>query len=93
MDNSQLGAELGRALATLSADHQAVLLLREVEGMSYEEISQTLNIAKGTVMSRLFHARKNMQAQLRPYLGLEDDAALTRRAGAAQEDEKSEESG
>lgn len=74
--DKQLGAELSRALAALSDDHRSILLLREVEGMSYEEIAETLTIPRGTVMSRLFHARKNMQRLLRPYLGLAEDAGL-----------------
>lgn len=41
-----------------------VLLLREVEGLSYEEIAQTMGISKGTVMSRLHYARKKMVAYL-----------------------------
>jgi RNA polymerase sigma-70 factor (ECF subfamily) len=45
-----------------------VILLREVEGMSYEEIAEVLNVPKGTIMSRLFHARRKMQDQLQPYL-------------------------
>jgi RNA polymerase sigma-70 factor, ECF subfamily len=74
--DKELGAEIGRALATLSEDHRSVLLLREVDGMSYEEISEALAIPKGTVMSRLFHARKNLQRELRPFLGLADGEGL-----------------
>lgn len=73
----ELGGALDRALAELSDDHRAVLLLREVEGMSYEEIADTLGVPRGTVMSRLFHARKNTQRLLRPFLGLEDGAGLS----------------
>ena len=36
--------------------------------MSYEEMAETLEVPKGTIMSRLFHARKKMQAALAPYL-------------------------
>jgi RNA polymerase sigma-70 factor (ECF subfamily) len=76
LTDRQLGGELGRALAGLSEDHRAILLLREVEGMSYEEIADALEIPRGTVMSRLFHARKNMQRLLRPFLGLADGVGL-----------------
>ena len=76
MADSELGEEIQRAMAGLSEDHQAVVLLREIEGMSYEDIAQTLDIPRGTVMSRLFHARKNMQKLLRPFLGLEEGASL-----------------
>lgn len=74
--DKELGQELGKAMAELSEDHRSVLLLREVEGMSYEEIAETLGIPRGTVMSRLFHARKNMQRLLRPFLGLAEGAGL-----------------
>jgi len=87
LGDKELGSEIDRALAQLSPDHKAVVLLREVEGMSYEEISQALEIPKGTVMSRLFHARKNLQRQLRPYLGLADDRMLDGSQASAGEDE------
>lgn len=70
--NQELGRELERAMATLSDDHRTALLLREVEGLSYEEIAAVLEVPRGTVMSRLFHARRNMQRQLRPFLGLSE---------------------
>ncbi len=64
----ELIAHMDQALDTLSDDHREILMLREVEGLSYEELSETLGIAKGTVMSRLFHARKNFQRSLSRYL-------------------------
>jgi RNA polymerase sigma-70 factor, ECF subfamily len=76
LSDRQLGGELKRALASLSEDHRSILLLREVEGMSYEEIAEALEIPRGTVMSRLFHARRNMQRLLRPYLGIADGIGL-----------------
>ena len=38
--------------------------MRELEGLSYEEMAQAMGCSKGTIMSRLFHARKNMQKRL-----------------------------
>ncbi len=70
--DKELGAQIGKAMAELSDDHKSIVLLREVEGMSYEEIAATLGVPKGTVMSRLFHARKNLQRLLRPTLGIEE---------------------
>lgn len=64
----ELGTAIQAALQELPEHHRAVIVLREVEGMSYEEMAQTLDVPKGTVMSRLFHARKKMQASLAPYL-------------------------
>jgi RNA polymerase sigma-70 factor (ECF subfamily) len=66
----ELAGKIQDALAGLSEKHRTILVLREVEGLSYEELAERLDIHKGTVMSRLFHARKNMQAALRRYAGL-----------------------
>ncbi len=57
-----------QAVSELTPDHKAVILLREVEGLSYEEISQVMQCSKGTVMSRLHYARKKLQNKLRDYL-------------------------
>src|SRR5713101_3464213 len=67
--NSELKEKIEEALAGLSENHRSILLLREVEGLSYEELAKVLGIRKGTVMSRLFHARLKMQKKLREYLG------------------------
>jgi RNA polymerase sigma-70 factor (ECF subfamily) len=56
------------ALAELPEYHRKVILLREIEGMSYEEMAEALDVPKGTIMSRLFHARKKMQEALRGYV-------------------------
>lgn len=81
----ELAGKLEAALGTLSEDHRAILLLREIEGLSYEDLAETLGIKKGTVMSRLFHARKNMQKALREYLTEEEYQALTGQAPAREE--------
>jgi RNA polymerase sigma-70 factor (ECF subfamily) len=62
--DKQIRARIDAALETLSDNHRAVLIMRELEGMSYEEMAQAMGCSKGTIMSRLFHARKNMQRQL-----------------------------
>jgi RNA polymerase sigma-70 factor (ECF subfamily) len=54
------------AIASLPPNHRAVLALREMEGLSYEEIAQATGVPIGTVMSRLFHARKLLAAKLAP---------------------------
>lgn len=56
------------ALAELPEYHRQVILLREIEGMSYEEMAEALDVPKGTIMSRLFHARKKMQEALKGYV-------------------------
>lgn len=65
---AELREHMQKALGELSEAHREILVLREVEGMSYEELAEVLEVPKGTVMSRLFHARKNFQRALTPYL-------------------------
>ena len=80
-EQAELGTILSEALARLSENHRAIIVLREVDGLSYEEIAEIMDCHLGTVMSRLHHARKNLQKVLKPYL----DAAgsdLSKRAGA-----------
>lgn len=67
----ELADKMSEALSQLPEKHRTILVLREVEGLSYEELAERLQIHKGTVMSRLFHARRKMQALLRRYAGLE----------------------
>jgi RNA polymerase sigma-70 factor (ECF subfamily) len=55
---------IAAALDELSENHRAVLVMRELEGLSYEEMAQAMGCSKGTIMSRLFHARRNMQKRL-----------------------------
>ncbi|RMD83093.1 MAG: sigma-70 family RNA polymerase sigma factor [Candidatus Dadabacteria bacterium] len=66
--NRELGEKIFRAIDSLTPDHRAVILLREIDGLSYEEISQALGCSMGTVMSRLHYARKKLQAKLRELL-------------------------
>jgi RNA polymerase sigma-70 factor (ECF subfamily) len=66
--DSELGEQLLAALDQLPDKHRAILVLREVEGLSYEELAKVLKIPKGTVMSRLFHARLKMQQILRVHI-------------------------
>ena len=59
-----------KAILSLPDASRAVLVLREYEGMSYQEISSTLDIPLGTVMSRLSYARNLLKAKLSPQLSL-----------------------
>jgi RNA polymerase sigma-70 factor, ECF subfamily len=68
----ELAEKIQQALETVPEKHRAILLLREVEGMSYEDLARTLEIPKGTVMSRLFHARTKVQKILSEYLELDE---------------------
>jgi RNA polymerase sigma-70 factor (ECF subfamily) len=54
------------AISKLSPEHRAVIVLKELEDLQYHEIGEVLNLSVGTVMSRLFYARKKLQTLLRP---------------------------
>ena len=60
----QLRSYIEIVMKKLSPVHRAVITLREVEGLSYDEMSETMKCSKGTIMSRLFHARKNFKQLL-----------------------------
>ncbi len=55
-------------LAGLSEDHRAVIVLRAMQGMSYDEIAEALDVPRGTVESRLFRAREILKQSLKDYL-------------------------
>ena len=57
-----------RALASLAQPYRSVLVLREIEGLSYEEIGQVLGIAEGTVKSRLMRGRELLKRKLASWL-------------------------
>lgn len=65
LERKGLRARISAALDTLPAEQRQVLVLREMEGLSYKEIADVMGIPEGTVMSRLFYARKKMQAMLK----------------------------
>jgi RNA polymerase sigma-70 factor (ECF subfamily) len=64
----ELSARLDRALSSLSADHRAVVILHHVEGYPLEEIAGILEVAVGTVKSRLARARAELRRKLEGYL-------------------------
>ncbi|MHB8381841.1 MAG: sigma-70 family RNA polymerase sigma factor [Candidatus Binataceae bacterium] len=61
----ELSARLTAALEELTPEHRTVILLREVEGLSYDEISEALQCPRGTVMSRLHYARNRLRVLLK----------------------------
>ena len=61
-DEERLDVE--KALRSLSKEFREILTLKYLDGLSYDELAEFLKIPKGTVMSRLFHARKQMQTAL-----------------------------
>ena len=65
LGRKELAAQIGSALDSLPFDQKTALVLREIDGLSYEEIGFSLGIAVGTVKSRLARARETLRAQLR----------------------------
>ncbi len=83
LERSQLRDVMGRAIQALPDSARRTLELREIDGLSYAEIARALGVPKGTVMSRLFYARRRVQAAL-------VDAGVanaTRQADAGEESE------
>jgi RNA polymerase sigma-70 factor (ECF subfamily) len=68
-----LREKIDAALERLSPNHRAVLVMREIEGLSYEEMAQAMKCSKGTIMSRLFHARRYMQKHILELFGGKKD--------------------
>ena len=64
LSRRELRQALSRAIGQLPEDARRTLLLREVDGLSYAEIAKALGIPKGTVMSRLHHARRRVRQLL-----------------------------
>ena len=64
MRRSEIGDRLRAALDALPSYHRAVVVMREIDGLSYEEMAQAMGVSKGTIMSRLFHARQKLQRAL-----------------------------
>lgn len=64
MRRREIAGRIQAALDALPPYHRGVILMREVEGMSYEEMAQAMGVSKGTIMSRLFHARQKLQRAL-----------------------------
>ena len=60
MEQEELRGEIDLAMEKLSYEHRSVLLLHEFEGMEYKEIAKAMHCSIGTVMSRLFYARRRL---------------------------------
>jgi RNA polymerase sigma-70 factor (ECF subfamily) len=76
--HDKLGDEVSRALAELSDDYRVVVVLADLEGLKYKEIATVLGVPVGTVMSRLFRARRQLEEKLAPFA--ETDYGISRRA-------------
>jgi RNA polymerase sigma-70 factor (ECF subfamily) len=60
----EIASRVQAALDALPSYHRGVIVMREVEGLSYEEMAEAMGVSKGTIMSRLFHARQKLQRAL-----------------------------
>ncbi len=65
----EIAATVNGAIEALSEDLRQAITLREIEGLSYEEIAEVMNCPIGTVRSRIFRAREAIAERLRPLLG------------------------
>ncbi len=66
--SKQVATAVNSAIEALSEDLRQAITLREIEGLSYEEIAEVMNCPIGTVRSRIFRAREAIAARLRPLL-------------------------
>ena len=71
--SKEVAATVNAAIDALSEDLRQAITLREIEGLSYEEIAEVMNCPIGTVRSRIFRAREAIALRLRPLLGTRDD--------------------
>ena len=63
-EQTELREAIGAAIAGLSEEHRKIIIMRDVNGMSYSEIGEILSLGEGTVKSRLFRARDRLRAAL-----------------------------
>jgi RNA polymerase sigma-70 factor, ECF subfamily len=68
MASKEIAAAVNSSIEALSEDLRQAITLREIEGLSYEEIAEVMNCPIGTVRSRIFRAREAIAARLRPLL-------------------------
>jgi RNA polymerase sigma-70 factor, ECF subfamily len=70
--SKEIAAAVNAAIEDLSPDLRLAITLREIEGLSYEEIADLMNCPIGTVRSRIFRARESIAVRLRPFLDTRD---------------------
>lgn len=73
LHSRQVAEAVNAAIEALPEDLKAAITLREIEGLSYEEIAQAMDCPIGTVRSRIFRAREAIAHRLRPLLGTKED--------------------
>ena len=65
LSNSELRIKISAALEKISPEHREIVILKDVQGLSYKEIADVMECSLGTVMSRLFYARQKLQTLLK----------------------------
>ncbi|MBL8398811.1 MAG: sigma-70 family RNA polymerase sigma factor, partial [Candidatus Accumulibacter sp.] len=73
LQSKQIGETINAALEALPDDLRKAIILREIEGMSYEEIAAAMNCPIGTVRSRIFRAREAVAEKLKPMIDVSSD--------------------
>ena len=68
LEASEMEAAVHRAIGELDGDQRIVVVLRDLQGLAYEEIAAALDLPLGTVRSRLHRARMELKARLEPFL-------------------------
>lgn len=92
--NDLLEDEVVKAMDSITEEFRTIIILSDLEGLTYEEISEMLDIPLGTVRSRLHRARKNLQGKLRKfalkkgYLSKEMRESISETADEAEEEEE-----
>ena len=71
--SNEIAKTVNATIEQLPEELRTAIVLREIEGMSYEDIAQSMNCPIGTVRSRIFRAREAIATKLRPLLGTKDD--------------------
>ncbi len=71
--SKQIAEAVNRAMTALPDDLRTAVTLREIEGLSYEEIAEAMDCPIGTVRSRIFRAREAIATELRPLLDTRED--------------------
>ena len=73
LQSKQIAQAVNEAVDALPGELRTAITLREIEGMSYEEIAQMMECPIGTVRSRIFRAREAIAEKIRPMLGTSQD--------------------
>jgi RNA polymerase sigma-70 factor (ECF subfamily) len=73
LQGKEIAVAVNKAMDALPEDLRTAITLREIEGLSYEEIANVMNCPIGTVRSRIFRAREAIATELRPLLGTDEN--------------------